>query len=94
MGVDNARKSQLLVSSIILLKTALDALPLLSRVNLFSFSHIQVRLLRCMFQNIIVLLNFQVLKDATSSLLANVYKSVCENEKYTAIKKRFVAKHR
>lgn len=60
MGVDNARKSQLLVSSIILLKTALDALPLLSRV----------------------------LKDATSSLLANVYKSVCENEKYAAIRKR------
>lgn len=94
MGVDNARKSQLLVSSIILLKTALDALPLLSRVNLFSFSHIQVRLLCCMFQNIIVLLNSQVLKDATSSLLANVYKSVCENEKYAAIRKRFVAKHR
>ncbi|KAM5572968.1 hypothetical protein ABKV19_012821 [Rosa sericea] len=60
MGVDNARKSQLLVSSIILLKTALDALPLLSRA----------------------------LKDAKSSLLANVYKSVCENEKYAAIRKR------
>ncbi|XP_004301184.1 PREDICTED: DNA mismatch repair protein MSH4 [Fragaria vesca subsp. vesca] len=60
VGVDNAKKSQLLVSSIILLKTALDALPLLSRV----------------------------LKDAKSSLLANVYKSVCENEKYAAIRKR------
>ncbi|XP_062027978.1 DNA mismatch repair protein MSH4 isoform X1 [Rosa rugosa] len=60
MGVDNARKSQLLVSSIILLKTALDALPLLSTA----------------------------LKDAKSSLLANVYKSVCENEKYASIRKR------
>ncbi|KAB2622714.1 DNA mismatch repair protein MSH4-like [Pyrus ussuriensis x Pyrus communis] len=60
VGVDCARKSQVLVSSIILLKTALDALPLLSRV----------------------------LKDAKCFLLANVYQSVCENEKYTAIRKR------
>lgn len=32
LGIDNARSSQVLISSIILLKTALDALPLLSRV--------------------------------------------------------------
>ena len=32
-GADNARRSQVLISSIILLKTALDALPLLSKVN-------------------------------------------------------------
>nr|DAD47740.1 TPA_asm: hypothetical protein HUJ06_017677 [Nelumbo nucifera] len=31
-GVDNARRSQVLISSIILLKTALDALPLLAKV--------------------------------------------------------------
>ncbi|KAG6687462.1 hypothetical protein I3842_11G072300 [Carya illinoinensis] len=60
LGVDYARKSQILISSIILLKTALDALPLLSKV----------------------------LKDAKSFLLANIYKSVCENEKYASIKKR------
>ncbi|XP_057977263.1 DNA mismatch repair protein MSH4 isoform X2 [Malania oleifera] len=60
MGVDQARKSQMLISSIILLKTALDALPLLSKV----------------------------LKDAKSFLLANVYKSICENEKYASIRKR------
>lgn len=50
VGVDCARKSQVLVSSIILLKNALDALPLLSKVKitlhrcrcqaLFSFQHI------------------------------------------------------
>ncbi|KAJ4712720.1 DNA mismatch repair protein MSH4 [Melia azedarach] len=60
LDVDNARKSQTLISSIILLKTALDALPLLAKV----------------------------LKDAQSFLLANIYKSVCENEKYTSIRKR------
>ncbi|XP_058190184.1 DNA mismatch repair protein MSH4 isoform X5 [Rhododendron vialii] len=32
LGIDNARKSQILISSVILLKTALDALPLLSKV--------------------------------------------------------------
>ncbi|XVF03675.1 hypothetical protein REPUB_Repub05bG0013900 [Reevesia pubescens] len=32
LGVDNARKSQILISSITLLKTALDALLLLSKV--------------------------------------------------------------
>ncbi|XP_021290564.1 DNA mismatch repair protein MSH4 isoform X3 [Herrania umbratica] len=58
--VENARKSQMLISSIILLKTALDALPLLSKV----------------------------LKDAKSFLLANVYKSICEIEKYADIRKR------
>lgn len=36
LGVDYARKSQMLISSIILLKTALDALPLLSKVNMFA----------------------------------------------------------
>jgi len=30
-----------------------------------------------------------VLKDAKSSLLSNIYKSVCENEKYDLIKKRY-----
>ncbi|GMJ06112.1 MUTS HOMOLOG 4, ARABIDOPSIS MUTS HOMOLOG 4, MUTS-like protein 4 [Hibiscus trionum] len=60
LGVDNAKKSQILISSIILLKTALDALPLLSKV----------------------------LKDARCFLLANVYKSICENEKYAGIRKR------
>ncbi|KAK6947560.1 DNA mismatch repair protein MutS, C-terminal [Dillenia turbinata] len=60
VGVDNARKSQVMISSIILLKTALDALPLLSKV----------------------------LKVAKSFLLANVYKSVCENEKYALMRKR------
>ncbi|KAD5316754.1 hypothetical protein E3N88_16700 [Mikania micrantha] len=59
-GIDNARKSQLLISSIIVLKTALDALPLLSTV----------------------------LKDANSFLLGNIYKSVCENDKYASIRKR------
>ncbi|KAB1216997.1 DNA mismatch repair protein MSH4 [Morella rubra] len=62
LGADYARKSQMLISSIILLKTALDALPLLSKV----------------------------LKDAKSFLLANIYKSVCENEKYASIRKRYV----
>ncbi|CAK9173258.1 unnamed protein product [Ilex paraguariensis] len=60
LGIGGARKSQILISSIILLKTALDALPLLSKV----------------------------LKDAKSFLLANVYKSICENEKYATIRKR------
>ncbi|KAL6005051.1 hypothetical protein ACLOJK_005612 [Asimina triloba] len=60
LGLANARKSQLLISSIILLKTALEALPLLSKV----------------------------LKDAKSFLLCDIYKSVCENEKYTGIRKR------
>ncbi|KAL7123430.1 hypothetical protein ACP275_01G104000 [Erythranthe tilingii] len=32
LAIDNSRKSQILISSIILLKTALDALPLLSKV--------------------------------------------------------------
>lgn len=32
LGATNARKSQVLISSIILLKTALEALPLLSKV--------------------------------------------------------------
>uniref|UniRef100_A0A803LWW7 DNA mismatch repair protein MSH4 n=1 Tax=Chenopodium quinoa TaxID=63459 RepID=A0A803LWW7_CHEQI len=57
---DGARKSQIIISSIILLKTALDALPLLSKV----------------------------LKDAKSFLLGNIYKSICENEKYALIKQR------
>nr|XP_048320550.1 DNA mismatch repair protein MSH4 isoform X1 [Ziziphus jujuba var. spinosa] len=60
LGVDSSKKSQMLVSSIILLKTTLDALPLLSKV----------------------------LKDAKSIVLANIYKSICENEKYALIRKR------
>ncbi|KAJ4831587.1 MutS protein msh4, partial [Turnera subulata] len=60
VSADNARKSQELISSIILLKTALDALPLLSKV----------------------------LKDAKCFLLTNVYKTICENEKYASIRKR------
>ncbi|KAK7252687.1 hypothetical protein RIF29_36819 [Crotalaria pallida] len=59
-SVDHAKRSQVLVSSVILLKTALDAFPLLSKV----------------------------LKDAKSFLLSNIYKSVCENEKYDLIKRR------
>ncbi|CAM8880579.1 unnamed protein product [Rhodiola kirilowii] len=57
---DHSKRSQVLVASIILLKTALDALPLLSKV----------------------------LKDAKSFLLANIYHSVCESEKYGSIRKR------
>ncbi|XP_060179942.1 DNA mismatch repair protein MSH4 isoform X2 [Lycium barbarum] len=57
---DNGRRSQIMISSVILLKTALDALPLLSKV----------------------------LKEAKSCLLGNVYKTICENEKYTSIRKR------
>lgn len=38
LGTDNARRSRVLISSIILLKTALEALPLLSKVNLLSFA--------------------------------------------------------
>eukprot|EP00258_Populus_trichocarpa_P033409 XP_024449428.1 DNA mismatch repair protein MSH4 [Populus trichocarpa] len=60
LSADNARRSQVLISSIILLKTALDALPLLSKA----------------------------LKNAKSFLLANVYKTICENEKYVSIRKR------
>ncbi|XP_058085645.1 DNA mismatch repair protein MSH4 isoform X3 [Magnolia sinica] len=60
LGHANARKSQVLIASIILLKTALEALPLLSKV----------------------------LKDAKSFILCNIYKSVCENEKYASIRKR------
>ncbi|KAJ8538684.1 hypothetical protein K7X08_029980 [Anisodus acutangulus] len=60
LASDNGRRSQIMISSIILLKTALDALPLLSKV----------------------------LKEAKSFLLGNVYKTVCENEKYTSIRKR------
>lgn len=59
-GIDNARKSQALIANIIILKTALDALPFLSKV----------------------------LKDANSFLLANIYKSVCANDKYASIRKR------
>ncbi|XP_059307762.1 DNA mismatch repair protein MSH4 isoform X2 [Lycium ferocissimum] len=60
LTLDNGRRSQIMISSIILLKTALDALPLLSKV----------------------------LKEAKSCLLGNVYKTICENEKYTSIRKR------
>ncbi|XP_070048129.1 DNA mismatch repair protein MSH4-like isoform X2 [Nicotiana tomentosiformis] len=60
LASDNGRRNQIMISSIILLKTALDALPLLS----------------------------QVLKEAKSCLLGNVYKSICENEKYTSIRNR------
>lgn len=100
MGVDYARKSQVLVSSIILLKTALDALPLLSKVKFtvtdvdikhyFSFRYIYCA--QNMFKSINAWLNSQVLKDAKCFLLANVYKSVCENEKYAAIRRRFASK--
>lgn len=60
LGMDNGRKSQVLIANIIILKTALDALPFLSKV----------------------------LKDANSFLLANVYTSVCANDKYASIRKR------
>ena len=39
LGIDYARRSQMLISSIILLKTALDALPLLSKVTIFALLH-------------------------------------------------------
>jgi len=42
LAVDRAKKSQVLVSSVILLKTALDALPLLSKVPL-SHTHTRIR---------------------------------------------------
>ncbi|KAL1548977.1 MutS protein msh4, variant 3 [Salvia divinorum] len=57
---DNSRRSQILISSIILLKTALDSLPLLSKV----------------------------LKDASSYLFKNIYKSICENEKFATMSTR------
>ncbi|KAL0395130.1 UNVERIFIED_CONTAM: DNA mismatch repair protein MSH4 [Sesamum latifolium] len=60
LAIDNSRKSQILISSIILLKTALDALPLLSKA----------------------------LKDANCFLLRNVYKSICENEKFASMRER------
>ncbi|KAH7549636.1 hypothetical protein JRO89_XS13G0059000 [Xanthoceras sorbifolium] len=60
LDIDNAKKSQILISSIILLKTALDALPLLTKV----------------------------LKDAQCFLLANIYKSVCKNEKYASMRNK------
>ncbi|TXG51166.1 hypothetical protein EZV62_023690 [Acer yangbiense] len=60
LDTDNAKKSQTLISSIILLKTALDALPLLTKV----------------------------LKDAQCFLLANIHKSICENEKYASIRNK------
>ncbi|KAL8552795.1 hypothetical protein ACS0TY_001467 [Phlomoides rotata] len=60
MASDSSRKSQILISSIIVLKTALDALPLLSKV----------------------------LKDANCYLLKNIYKSICENEKFATMRKR------
>ncbi|KAK4424957.1 DNA mismatch repair protein MSH4 [Sesamum alatum] len=60
LAIDNSRKSQILISSIILLKTALDAVPLLSKA----------------------------LKDANCFLLRNVYKSICENEKFASMRTR------
>ncbi|PKA46451.1 DNA mismatch repair protein MSH4 [Apostasia shenzhenica] len=56
----NGRKSQIMIANIIILKSALDALPLLSKV----------------------------LKNAKSDLLCNIYKSICDNDKYTKIRKR------
>ncbi|XP_068635149.1 DNA mismatch repair protein MSH4 [Aristolochia californica] len=60
LGPPDAKKSQVLIASIILLKTVLEALPLL----------------------------LKVLKNARSLLLCNIYQSICENEKYTIIRKR------
>ncbi|KAG2315287.1 hypothetical protein Bca52824_018409 [Brassica carinata] len=60
LGFDNTRRSQNMISSIILLKTALDALPLLA----------------------------MAIKDAKCFLLANIYKTVCENDRYASIRKR------
>ncbi|KAF3335531.1 DNA mismatch repair protein MSH4 [Carex littledalei] len=56
----NGRKSQMLISDIIVLKTALDALPFLSKV----------------------------LKDAKSSLLSNIFRTICENPKYSEMRNR------
>lgn len=35
---------------------------------------------------------FQVLKDAQCFLLANIHKSICENEKYASIRNKYVEK--
>eukprot|EP01018_Ginkgo_biloba_P001943 Gb_27667 [translate_table: standard] len=56
----SARRSQMVVASIILLKAALEALPLLS----------------------------EVLKHAKSFLLSKIYRSICENKKYSFIQKK------
>ncbi|KAJ3675546.1 hypothetical protein LUZ60_004588 [Juncus effusus] len=56
----NGRKSQMLINDIIVLKTALDALPFLSKV----------------------------LKDAKSSVLSNIFKTICENPKYSEMRQR------
>lgn len=60
LASDCGRRNQIMISSIILLKTALDALLLLSKV----------------------------LKEAKSCLLRNLYKTICENEKYSSLRKR------
>lgn len=93
MRFDNARTSQTLISSIILLKTALDALPLLAKVKLPASWYTKLPLLLVnMFSGVPCFENVQVLKDAQSFLLSNVYKSVCENEKYPSMRKRYVTK--
>ncbi|KAJ3689018.1 hypothetical protein LUZ61_018182 [Rhynchospora tenuis] len=56
----NGRKSQMIISDIIVLKTALDALPFLSKV----------------------------LRDAKSSLLSNIFRTICEKPKYSEMRKR------
>lgn len=54
LSIDNSRKSQILISSIILLKTALDALPLLSKVHQIAFHIILFSLILNWFEIIIV----------------------------------------
>ncbi|KAL6639308.1 hypothetical protein ACP70R_023038 [Stipagrostis hirtigluma subsp. patula] len=54
------RRSQMLISDIVVLKTALDAIPFFSKV----------------------------LKGAKSSLLRNIYQTVCKNPKYASMRKR------
>lgn len=74
-----------MISSIILLKTALDALPLLSQVQHHCWGQAFTFLYLIWYNDELVI---QVLKEAKSCLLGNVYKSICENEKYTSIRNR------
>lgn len=79
-----------MISSIILLKIALDALPLLAMVFFLSYfvilfdNYVCDRLL-----TLFALCPMQALKDAKCFLLSNIYKTVCENDKYASIRKRY-----
>nr|XP_016481412.1 PREDICTED: DNA mismatch repair protein MSH4 isoform X2 [Nicotiana tabacum] len=85
LASNNGRRNQIMISSIILLKTALDALPLLSQVQHHCWGQAFTFLYLIWYNDELVI---QVLKEAKSCLLGNVYKSICENEKYTSIRNR------